>query len=97
MNQLCGFWILIGPAILAWQSYGWLETGGWTALPLSKTLNYFGLPMLWTSWLGLQRIIDWVFDLPTSGTVFVLSFVPMTICAIICITIEDYFDRRKAS
>jgi len=95
MEQVYGSLLLIGPAILAWQGYSWLRTGVWTALPISKTVSYFEWPLPSTNWLGLQKIIDWMFDLPTSGTVFVLSFVLMVICLLLQVEFEKYVANRR--
>jgi hypothetical protein len=96
MEQIYGLVILIGPAILAWQGYGWLRTGIWTALPISKTFAYFEWPMPSTGWLGLQKIIDSIFDIPTSVAVFVLSFIVMVFCAIVQSLFENYLANRKS-
>jgi ABC-type xylose transport system permease subunit len=66
MEQLYSWILLIGPGMLAWQGYTWLKTGVWTALPISKTFQYFDWPIPSTSWLGLQKMLDWAFDTPTS-------------------------------
>jgi ABC-type cobalamin transport system permease subunit len=95
MEQIYGLLMLIGPAILAWQGYSWLKTGIWTALPISKTFTYFEWPMPSTNWLGLQKIIDWVFDIPTSLAVFVLSFIVMVICAIAHSLVENYLANQN--
>jgi hypothetical protein len=95
MEQIYGWVILIGPAILAWQGYSWLRTGVWTALPLSKTFNYFEWPIPSTNWLGFQKIIDWIFDIPTSMAVLVLSFVVLVICAFLQVSIEKHLDDRN--
>jgi hypothetical protein len=67
MDELFGFVLIAGPAILAWQGYSWLRTGVWTALPLSKVFAYFEWPIPSTDWMGVQKIIDAIFDLPVSG------------------------------
>jgi hypothetical protein len=95
MEQIYGLVILVGPAILAWQGYSWLKTGIWTALPISKTFTYFEWPIPSTSWLGLQKIIDSIFDIPTSAAVFVLSVIVLVVCAIIQALAENYLANRK--
>jgi ABC-type cobalamin transport system permease subunit len=97
MEQIYGLLILIGPSTLAWQGYSWLRTGIWTALPISKAFQYFEWPIPITSWLGLQKIIDWIFDIPTSVAVFVLSFIVMVFCAIVQALLENYLANRKAT
>jgi hypothetical protein len=95
MEQIYGLLILIGPAILAWQGYSWLRTGIWTVLPVSKTFQCFEWPLPSTSWLGLQKIFDWIFDIPTSLAVFVLSFVVVIILGIVQVLLETYFANRR--
>jgi ABC-type cobalamin transport system permease subunit len=97
MEQIYGLLILIGPAIFAWQGYNWLRTGIWMALPVSRTFNYFEWPLPSTSWLGLQKIIDWIFDIPTSVAVFALTFIVAIICAIAQSLLENYIANRKAT
>jgi hypothetical protein len=95
MEQIYGLAILTGPAILAWQGYSWLRTGIWTALPISKTFTYFEWPIPSTSWLGLQKIIESIFDIPTSAAVFILSFIVLVVCAIIQVLAENYLANRN--
>jgi hypothetical protein len=97
MEQIYALLILIGPAILCWQGYSWLRTGLWTALPISTTFRYFEWPIPSTNWLGLQKIIDSVFDIPTSFAVFVLSIVIGIGCAFAQVLFERYYANRKAA
>jgi hypothetical protein len=97
MEQIYGLVILIGPVILAWQGYSWLKTGVWTALPISKTFSYFEWPVPSTSWLGFQKMLDWVFDIPTSLAVFVVSLLILTVCAMAQVLIENYLANRDAA
>jgi hypothetical protein len=97
MEQIYGLVILIGPAILGWQTYGWLRTGVWTALPISKTFTYFEWPVPSTSWLGLQKMLDWVFDIPTSLAAFLISLLVLVLCAMAQVLIENYLDSRNAA
>jgi hypothetical protein len=96
MEQLYGWILFTGPGVLAWQGYSWLRTGVWTALPLSKTFQYFDWPMPSTNWLGLQKMIDWVLDIPTSFAVFVVSFLIVVLLALLEATIDKRrFEREK--
>lgn len=83
MEQIYGLMLFVGPAVLAWQGYSWLRTGIWTALPVSRAFIYFEWLMPSTNWVGLQKIIDWIFDIPTSLVVFVLSIAFIALCAIV--------------
>jgi hypothetical protein len=96
MEQIYGLLILIGPGALAWQGYSWLRTGVWTALPISKTFQYFEWPIPSTTWLGIQKMIDWVFDIPTSAALLVVTFAIVILLAMLEATIEkNRFKRGK--
>ncbi len=97
MVQIYGLPMLIGPGILVWQGYSWLKTGLWTALQISTTFRYFEWPVPSTNGLGVQKIIDWVFDIPTSLAVFVLSFAFVVGCAIVQALVENNLANRKAA
>jgi hypothetical protein len=83
MEALYGYFMLPGPALLVWQAYRWLKDGYWTAVPVSKALIYMGCPPPMVSWVGLQKIIDWLLNIPTSLILFVLSIIVVAICALI--------------
>jgi hypothetical protein len=97
MEQIYGLVIFIGPAILCWQGYSWLRTGIWTALPISKTFSYFEWPLPSTSWLGLQKMLDWIFDIPTSLAALVLSLLILVLCAFAQVSIETRLEKRNAA
>jgi hypothetical protein len=50
-----------------------------------------------TSWLGLQKVLDWFFDIPTSLAAFVISLLVLVLCALAQGLIENYFDNRNAA
>jgi len=83
MEALYGYLLLPGPALLVWQAYRWLKDGYWTEVPASTALTYMGCPLPMVSWIGLQKIIDWLLDIPTSLILFVLSIIVVAICAMI--------------
>ncbi|MGJ4954949.1 hypothetical protein ACQR1H_04860 [Bradyrhizobium sp. HKCCYLRH2015] len=63
------FWIGVGFLLLAlcvpaYQALLWLQSGYWTALPISYGVHFLGWRVPLTSWAGAQKIIDWLFDLP---------------------------------
>jgi hypothetical protein len=70
--SLLGLPVLIGPGIVVWQIYTWLQTAKWRLVPVSDALIFFGIPQPRFDWLGLQKIADWVLDLPLSVTAFVV-------------------------
>jgi hypothetical protein len=48
-----------------------------------------------TNWLGLQKIIDWIFDVPTSVAVFILSFIVLVVLVIAQGLLENYMSNRR--
>jgi hypothetical protein len=58
------FWVgmafaIVAAAIPAFQAFLWLKAGVWTPLPISSV---WPAPM--TDWVGFQKILSWIFDLP---------------------------------
>jgi hypothetical protein len=96
-NPLYGYALLLGPAIVAWQAYSWLRTGIWTPIPASRMFNYFGWPIPHTSWLGLQSIIDWLFNIPASLVVFLTSFLFIVVCFVSVALFQNYQANRKST
>lgn len=63
--------ILAGAITLCYQLYLWLKLGHWISIPLSALFMSFDINyslLTNTKWLGLHKILVWIFDLP----VFVL-------------------------
>ncbi|MBR1204475.1 MULTISPECIES: hypothetical protein [unclassified Bradyrhizobium] len=56
--------LLIGSCVPAYQAVLWLQTGHWTPLPISYGIQFLGWHVPSTTWVGAQKIIDWLFDLP---------------------------------
>lgn len=98
MERIYGLILWIGPGVLACQGVGWLRTGIWPALPISTTFAFFEWPLPDVSWVGLQKIIDWVFDIPTSLAVFVLSSVLVLGLMILqALFVDDIVSRKTTS
>jgi hypothetical protein len=96
-NPLYGYALLPAPGILVWQCYDWLRTGSWTPIPLSKAFTYFQWPMPHTSWVGLQSIINWLFDIPASLVVFLVSLLVLVVFAIIGELSSRYQANRRST
>jgi hypothetical protein len=73
--SLLGLPVLVGPGIVVWQIYAWLQTAKWRPVPVSNALIFFGIPQPHFDWLGLQKIADWALDLPLSVTAVVMWMV----------------------
>lgn len=65
LGMLCFLATIATIAIPAYQVFMWLKEGTWIAVPIWTVLNHFGIIDLhFTSWVGLQRIFDWILELP---------------------------------
>lgn len=64
--------VIIGPAILVGQAVTWLRTGYWNPVPISAAFDYFDIPSPHTTWVGAQKVLDFMLDLPLSITSFLL-------------------------
>ena len=66
MEHLAVLLFLIPAAIVGYQALIWLQSGSWPPLPLSGLFAYFGVPTPKTSWVGAQRILDYLMAMPVS-------------------------------
>lgn len=81
----------VGPfVILGGQTFIWLRDGYWPALPLARTLEHFDLPYPMVSWLGVQKIIDWLCSMPTAAVLPIFGSVFLVVGG----TVFEHFDRR---
>jgi hypothetical protein len=63
------FWIGVALIVFAllfptYQSFMWLQSGAWVPLPIAPGIQLLGWKVPSTDWVGLQKIISWLFDLP---------------------------------
>lgn len=63
------FWIFVAlmaviVLMIGYQGLGWLQYGYWTPMPISSAVAYLGWRYPHVEWVGVQRIIDWLMDLP---------------------------------
>jgi hypothetical protein len=78
------FWaLLVGPGILAWQAYQWLQTGIWTPLPISRLFDFFGWSTHFTDWIGLQQILSLLLEIPSSAVVAMVACTFITLGGLI--------------
>jgi hypothetical protein len=66
--------LVSAPAIVGWQTFEWLRDGVWTDLNLAGGLAQAGLPVPQSSWLGIQKILDWFLSLPLAVSLGAISF-----------------------
>src|SRR5262245_24164030 len=62
--------VFIGPGIVVFQVIEWLRTGKWHPVPVSAGLDYLGIAHPTMSWIGAQKVIDFILDFPLSVVVF---------------------------
>jgi hypothetical protein len=56
--------------VLGWQVLTWLQTAAWPELPISILYSEFGLHEPVLSWVGAQKILDWLENLSLSMGLF---------------------------
>ena len=74
MIAVCGL-VLAAIAIPLLQGAYWLKTGSWPPLSFVDALQFVGVEPAPISWVGLQRIADWIWDLPFAGVLFFAGMV----------------------
>lgn len=68
-NVLAGIGVIVfaaGPVIFSLQCLSWFKGGVWHAFSVQTAWDVMDAPGPQVSWIGLQRIIDWVLQLPLS-------------------------------
>ena len=89
---LCG--ILIGPGIIIWQGFKWLQLGQWISIPVSSVLIEFDIPYPDTKWSGIQTIMEWILDFPLSLTFFFLS---LALYGSVLLAYEGSNERKRSA
>lgn len=56
--------IAVSLVTVGWQSLRWLQSGVWPKLAWSDGLAMLGIDHPRAAWVGVDRMIDWVLDLP---------------------------------
>jgi hypothetical protein len=81
-SQRFGYWlqavltlIAASALIVVVQAFLWLRTGDWPSLSIRDALEALEIHPVPISWVGLQRIVDWLWELPLSGVLFALAIV----------------------
>ena len=62
--------MLITPGIWAYQIIYWLRSGDWFPISLADGLHGIGLGVPRFAWVGVQKISDFVMELPLSIMIF---------------------------
>lgn len=67
------------PAIWVYQVYYWLKNGSWLPITIEAGLMSVGLGVPYTSWRGVQMIIEWIVALPLWFGVFLIGMLVITL------------------
>ena len=59
--------LIFAPALFVFDVLGWLRTAEWAPVRIRTAWAAFGGPELRFAWLGVQKIADYLLDLPLSG------------------------------
>ena len=74
IGLIFGWMVLLGPVLMiGWQCLTWLQNGYWDAWPLSRSLASVGIYEPLTTWGGVQKIVHFLFELPTAFGLSVLG------------------------
>ena len=73
-GYLIGIGFIASLSILAYQGLFWFQTDKWLAIPLHTIFTNLDLTFLLDmEWQSIAKIVFWVFELPLSLVVFILS------------------------
>src|SRR6185437_1189511 len=81
-----GLSALAAVVIVSLQCFGWLHDGYWTPHFLGEIWFLVGLPYPQISWVGVQRIVLWILNLP-------LSLSLMMVAIFLCLVAERLDSR----
>ena|SRR5438093_512277 len=88
--------LVLAALVLGWQAGAWIFIGDRSPFPISRALALAGfdeLPEILAA-TGIQRIFDWVLDLPASG--FLLTVAAILIgFSVFAASVEGQFDTTK--
>ena len=65
---------IFGVGIICFQALGWLQTAHWVPYTIGEALHDLGVPDLYTSYLGVQKIIDTIMLWPASVGYLAVAF-----------------------
>lgn len=83
--------IALGPlAMLGWQCLTWLQNGYWDQWPISRTLAGMDIYVPETTWGGVQKIIHFLFQMPTSVVLMFVGLAGMMFFGWLILLIERY-------
>lgn len=91
MGTLFAAIIPLGPlAMLAYQCLAWLQNGYWDGWPISRALARLGIYEPAVSWGGVQKIIHFLFQMPTSVGLLFVGISGMMLFGSLILLIERY-------
>ncbi len=92
---VAAFPLIVAPMIIIQQIYNWLKMGFWREVSIADSLNNSGVQSNFsTDWVGINKIITWLTELPLSLAAFLFALI--WFYAIIKISdISDALIRRR--
>ncbi|MFN3558954.1 MAG: hypothetical protein ACK4UQ_06670 [Brevundimonas sp.] len=83
--------IALGPlGMLGWQCLTWLQNGYWDKWPISRALAGINIDEPAVSWGGVQKIIHFLFQMPTSVGLMFIGLAGMMFFGWLILLIEKY-------
>ena len=76
------FLLLAGPVEFGWELLTWLKTGVWPDLTVAEGIAWLGWPEPTFSWVGVQRILDWIMASDLSGALTISGWLLFVILGI---------------
>lgn len=91
IGMLFAWMIALGPlGMLAWQCLTWLQNGYWDKWPISRALAGMDIYEPAVSWSGVQKIIHFLFQMPTSVGLMFVGLAGMMFFGWLILLIEKY-------
>jgi len=67
--------IIASLAVFLFQVYYWLKVGDWLPIPLQSAMQFVGLNFPSTSWLGIQKVYEYLYGAPLSVCILGVYFI----------------------
>lgn len=88
--------VALGPLVmLGWQTLTWLRYGFWDSWPISRTLALGGIFEPYLSWVGVQTIVHFLFEMPTAFALMLLGLAGLMVVGGLLSLIEKCRERPR--
>jgi hypothetical protein len=81
--NLFGLMFSAGLAVIGYECYIWARYGYWTTITSGYVLYYFNVDRVLSSWIGINRTMDWWLSTSLAENLFVASIVIPSVFALI--------------